>query len=416
MSIQVLRRRDIFGYRPFLLYFIGHSISMLGNGMQFIANSWLALQLTGAGYSVAIVLVAASLPGLLLSPVIGIYVDRFDRRMITVLMDILRALVLAGVVVLWSLGMLVAWHLYLMSFLIALFDEIYAPAAMALIREVVPAEMLLYANSTTTISLQLGTLLGTALGGVIIAASSAVVVMVINTVSFLVSALCLWGMRHGQVRPKVAVSRVKGFAQFVAELREGIQYIRGSMTIIMAYLMMTFIRSTLYTINVLLAPFAKDHLRVGVQGFGYIDAAFAIGAVLGNFLLPLVTQRFGPRWAMTSGMWAISACLFLFAASQNLFTAMGSYFLLGVVFQVGVLYMTTAQQNIDVSYQGRVHSTFNVFFSLISVLVYLSMGFLGEVISLRWLYSFQGALIALAGLIAYIWIYRAGLRITPAEA
>lgn len=399
-------RRDIFRYRPYLLYFIGHTGSMLGTGMQFIANSWLAMELTGKGHSVAFVLVATSLPGILLSPFIGIYVDRFDRKLLAVATDVFRALMLLVVPALWYLGLLQPWHLYLMSFFIALGDEIYAPTVMGLIREVIPPEMLLYANSTTTIALQIGMLAGAALGGVIIHFTSPIAVMFINAVTFVFSGICIWFMRKGRVLPKTTVAQTKGFRQFIEELWEGIGYIRVHTQIIVLYTMMAFIRSTLYAINVLLAPFAKNVIKVGAVGFGYIDAAFAIGAIAGNFLLPIVTRLLGAPQTLTVGMWAIGACLYLFAASQGLFMAMVSYFLLGVAFQVGVLYMTRAQQNTDLSYQGRVHSTFNTIFAIISLAVYLAMGFLGEQIPIRTLYVFQGSLMAVSGLIAFQWIYR----------
>lgn len=406
MSNTTTSRLDIFRYRPYLLYFIGHTGSMLGTGMQFIANSWLAMELTGKGHSVAFVLVATSLPGILLSPFIGIYVDRFDRRWLAVATDVFRALMLLVVPALWYLDLLQPWHLYLTSFFIALGDEFYAPTAMGLIREVVPQEMLLYANLTTTLSLQIGMLAGAALGGVIIHFTSPITVMIINAVSFVFSGICIWFMRKGRLLPKTKTDQTKGFRQFIKELLEGISYIRVHTRIIILYVMMAFIRSTLYTINVLLAPFAKNVIKVGALGFGYIDAAFAIGAIVGNFVLPIVTRLLGAPQTMTVGMWAIGTCLYLFAASQGLITAVVSYFLLGVTFQVGVLYMTQAQQNTELSYQGRVHSTFNTIFAIISLVVYLAMGFLGEQISIRLLYVFQGSLMAISGLIAFQQIYR----------
>jgi MFS family permease len=109
---------------------------------------------------------------------------------------------------------------------------------------------------------------------------------------------------------------------------------------------------------------------------------------------------------MTAGMWCIGASLLFFALAQNLASALIGYFFLGVTFQVGVLYLTKAQESTEVNYQGRVYSTFNTFFALTSFLIYLSMGFLGAIISLRWLYGSQVLLLGIAGVIAYIWIYR----------
>jgi DHA3 family macrolide efflux protein-like MFS transporter len=397
----------VFRYPPFRRYITGYTVSMLGTGMQFIANSWLALQLTGKSYSVAFVLVASALPGIVLSPLIGIYVDRFDRKWVAATTDLFRALILLGIPVLWWLGKLQPWHLYLTSFLVALGDEIYVPSAMALLREVIPTKLLLYANSATNISMQVGGLLGSGLGGIIIAFSSPINVMFINAASFILSAICISTMRRGYVSPQISGEKLESNYKFFLEnLKEGARYIRGRTSLIIKYLMMLFIRSTFYTINVILAPFAKDVLHVGAQGFGYIDACYAIGAIFGNVLLPFVTRRFGAQRVMFIGLWGIGIGLFLFAISQNIITAMACYLLIGLTIQVGVLFLTAAQEETDIRYQGRVHATFNTFFALLSLIVYISMGFLANITSLRWLYMTQVVLVAIAGWIAYVAIYR----------
>ncbi|PZD96007.1 hypothetical protein DNH61_11305 [Paenibacillus sambharensis] len=399
-------RWELFRHRPYLLYFVGHIISMLGTGMQFIATSWLAMEITGSNASVAYVLIFTSLPGILLSPVIGVYVDRFDRKWIAVLMDIFRASVLVIIPFLWWEGLLQPWHLYTATFLVALGDEIYTPAAMSLIREVLAPKLLLYANSTNAIAMQAGALLGAGLGGVIISLSSAVMVMIINAVSFLISAVCLVFIRKGIVRPSETNQSSKGgFQSFWTDIKLGLTYIRGRHNIMIFYAMIFFIRMSLYTINVLLGPFAKDTLKVGSVGFGYIDACFALGAVAGNLILPSITRARGNNFVMVLGMAGTALSIFLFGFSGGLGAAMLFYFLIGAFFQVGILYYTRAQEETELSYQGRVHSTFNTFFSLMSLGIYLGMAYLMEAMSLRYLYVFQGIVVAFAALLAYRALY-----------
>ncbi|MDQ0195352.1 MFS transporter [Paenibacillus wynnii] len=399
-------RWEIFRFRPYVLYFIGHTVSLLGTGMQFIATSWLAMQLTGNNASVAYVLIFTSLPGVVLSPVIGVFVDRFDRKWLAVLMDLFRAAVLVVIPFLWWEGLLEPWHLYTATFLIALGDEIYTPAAMSLIREVLPPKMLLYANSTNAIAMQTGAMLGAGIGGVIVSLSSAVVVMIINAVSFIISALCIVLIRKGIVRPTEMpqVSKV-GYRRFMSEIRLGLSYIRSRHNIMIFYAMIFFIRMSLYTINVLLGPFTKETLKVGAVGFGYIDACFALGAVVGNLLLPSITRARGNNFVMVLGMIGTALSIFLFGFSESLGIAMFFYFLIGAFFQVGILYMTRAQEVTELSYQGRVHSTFNTFFSILSLGIYLGMAHLIEILSFRSLYLLQGIIVAFAAVMAYHALY-----------
>jgi predicted MFS family arabinose efflux permease len=253
---------------------------------------------------------------------------------------------------------------------------------------------------------QAGILAGEAIGGILVAQTSPIWVMVINAVSFVFSAFCIWRMRREYRPPGVSSTGNKGYKKLWMEMKEGFHYIRLLPAVIFCYVMMMLIRATLYAINVLLPPFSRDVLKIGAQGFGYIDACFALGAIAGNLFLPWCTRVWGNHAVMVSGMAGIGACLFLFAAVHGLPIAMLVYFLLGIAFQVGVLYFTSAQKEIAVQYQGRVHSNFNTLFAASSLAVYLLMGHLADAISMRRLYIFQGSIMLTGALAAAMWLYR----------
>lgn len=411
---QQMQRLQVFQNRAYLLYFIGRTVSWTGNSMQFIANSWLALELTGQAYSVALVLIASSLPGIVFAPVIGLFVDRIDRKWLAAIMDTFSALVLCAIVLLWYLKLLQIWHIYMLSFLLALSDAIYSPSITGLIREVVPQDELLYANTTSGVALQIGGVVGAALGGILIALTSPILVMSINAASFFFSAWCIFSMRKGYFSPSATTAQIQGFKRYITDIGDGLFFIKEHRDIIVKYLMMFSISTTLYTLNVLIAPFTKNVLHVGVSGFGYMEGAFAIGAIMSNWLLPGLTQRYGNSRTMTVGMCCISISLFLLVIAQNLPTALVSYFLLGATFQVGVLLGTRVQEAVPSSYQGRVFSTFSLFSSLSSLIVFFCMGFLAGIFSVRFLYGFQCILLVIAGVLAYRYIYLADKKNTAA--
>ena len=179
-----------------------------------------------------------------------------------------------------------------------------------------------------------------------------------------------------------------------SQLRQGIEYFRQHLDIMFNYVMLLFLFSTVRTMNILLAPFAKNELKVGAEGFGYIQAAFAVGAIAGGFLLPQVSRLYGANRTMSVTVWTLSASIILFATSSSLWMAILGYFLIGLTIQVRVLYLTEAQNSTDINYQGRVYSLFSTLMSLVSLAIYTVMGLLGEVVSQRWLYILQGLLIA----------------------
>ncbi|GHO50444.1 MFS transporter [Ktedonospora formicarum] len=162
MSSALKECLALFREKPFVLYAGGNLISVAGSGMQAIVTSWLVLQMTGTSLSIALLLIFSTFPGILFSPLIGIFVDRLDRKVLATSMDIFRAAVTVLILLLWEGHWLQAWHLYLAEALISLGDLAFLPAMMALLRELLSKEQLLSANATLGMLLQLGTAFGTA--------------------------------------------------------------------------------------------------------------------------------------------------------------------------------------------------------------------------------------------------------------
>ncbi|MGB8954336.1 MAG: MFS transporter, partial [Tumebacillaceae bacterium] len=211
-------------------------------------------------------------------------------------------------------------------------------------------------------------------------------------------------MRKGYVPPAAATDSSKsyGWSFLLKQIQDGVRYIRSNHSIIPLYVIMLFLTMTIRTINSLLGPFVQDVLHAGTEGFGYIDASFALGSIAGGILLPVIFRRVGQVRAMTGGLFLIALGLGFFSVSFAVWFAMFAYFLMGLAFQVRVMYVTAAQQKTDLEYQGRVHATFNMFFSIASLLIYVVIGVLSEMVNLRWIYMFQGVLLAMAGLYAVL--------------
>jgi MFS transporter, DHA3 family, macrolide efflux protein len=369
--------------------------------MEFIAISWLAMELTGRGYAVALVLIFGTIPGILFAPLVGVLVDRFNRQRLAVWMDVFRAVVIIAVPVLWWLGVLEPWHLYAMTFLTALGDVVFWPTRMSLVREIVPERLLLTANATTLASIQTGIVLGAASSGLFIALVPPIWALVFDALSYLLSAVSLLFMVYRPVQ-----HLVEARASFLTDLRSGFAYIARHRELFFPYFIMLVMQTTPRAINTLLPPFSKDVLKVGAAGFGLIDASWAIGAVLGGLAIPVLVKRLRKTNLMIWGLFALSFAIITFAASQNLIWGMLSYLAMGFVMQTRVLYQTSAQEKTELEYQGRVHSSFSTLFSIASLGIYMLMGYLGEIVSLGWLYVLQAAIIALAAVTALCVLFR----------
>ncbi|WP_176560072.1 MFS transporter [Brevibacillus dissolubilis] len=401
MNTRFTEYAELFQNKAYRRYFSATSVSRIGTGIRFVSLTWLAMELTNSSYAVALTLVFESLPGILFSPVLGVYVDRLDKRIFSTCVNLFQALVLTALFFAMQAGVLMPWHLYLVIFCLALADILYRTLRVTIVRELVPEDKLLVANTASAMGDQLGTTLGAAVAGLVIAWFSTQAAVGVYIVCLLIGAFFFWRIRKGYVVAHTPSTKAKGWGAVLTELKAGYQYIGQHKEIIPIYGMMLVLISTLKTINVLLPPFASDVLKVGSSGFGYIDSSFAIGAIIGSFLLPKLRHRYPDHRLMSIGLYGLSASLMLFALSTSLWIAILGYFLIGITYQVWILNQTQAQESVEMSYQGRVHAAFTFFFSIASLLVYTVMGMLSEIVSQRWLYASQGVLVSLVWVVLY---------------
>lgn len=369
----------------------GWGISAIGNGMQFIAVSWLATELSGKGYAAALVLIAQTIPGLLLAPFLGVFIDRLERRRLAAFLDFFRAIGLLIVPLVYWLAAPQAWHLYAMTFVVALADSLYWATRSALVREVVPKDKLLEANTISMTTVQLGMIVGASASGFIIAAASPVTVMLLNTITYILSGILTLFMRV-TVKP---ISEAR--SSYLEDLKAGWAYLRSNPNLWFPYFGGLMLFSTIQTVNVLLVPFVKDVLNLEAEALGLIDAAWAVGAVAAGFAMAKAVAHFGRERLMMLSPLLLSICLFAFSFSSTLWVALLLYAFGGFFIRGNILYRTTSQERTNLDFQGRVESMVGVVSSLAALLIYILMGALQEFISPRALYWLQSlVLLALA--------------------
>jgi MFS transporter, DHA3 family, macrolide efflux protein len=396
--VPLVTRAELFANPNFRLYRTGSTVSAIGNGMHYIAVSWLALEITGGrGLAIAATLVASSLPAIFLAPMIGVMVDRLERRRLAFTLDALNAVVAMILPLLYWTNALQEWHLYVVAFVASTLQTAYWTTSGALIREIVPPTGLFVANSTSRALNQFGMVLGASLAGFIIAASSPAWTLFIDAVTFVISSVCIYALRL-EVRPVKPEQR-----SFGSDFRAGLGYILTNRAIVPFYLVGLILQTTPKALNTLLPIFSEKVLKVGAQGFGLIDAGWAIGSVFGGWFLPNVVTRFSRRPVMLIGVFTLAAFLLLSAAAQNLVWAVLAYVGMGASMSANILFQTEAQERTDLDFQGRVSSVFGIFAGIVSLFVYLGMGALSETAT-RIGFTLQAGVIVLAGVFAVVFL------------
>lgn len=383
-------------------------VTNMGNGMQFIANVWLMLELTDHPWGVPLVLLVGALPGSALGPLIGMAIDRFPRRRLFVTTDLVAAAVLAVTTILSATGRLEIWHLFAVVFFLGGIESTSVPTAGALVREIVPSGKLLAANATSGVAIQIGQVLGAAVGGLMIAATSVTGVLILNMATFLVSALLVAGLREAG-HTYSAPTGPRGWRTAFAWSRQGLVYLREHPRLLPSYVMLVVLFAVLYMLNTLIAPFAVEVLDVGSSGLGLIDAMFALGAVAGGIALPVLTKRMDESRLAGAGVIGLGAALIGMGLVSGLLVPMAMYATMGVTFQAFYVFRSRVQEATPVDLQGRVMSLVITTVGLCRLLVYLVLAVSAGAFALRSIYIAVGGVVIVLGLVVTV----AALRPIP---
>jgi MFS family permease len=271
---------------------IASTISNLGTWMQDTAGTWLMTALTSSPLLIALMQTAASLPVLLLGLLAGATADIFDRRRILIFWQCWMLASVAVLAVLTFLGHISPWALLAFTFLLNTGSAMNNPAWQAIVPELVPRELIPDTVSLNAASNNLARAVGPALGGLLVAAfqrahTGAGTVFALNAVSFagVIWVLVNW-KRTPLFKSALPSERIAG------SIRSGLRYVRYApdlqASLIRAFTF-TFFVSAIWS---LLAVVARRDLKQGPLGYGILNGALGLGALIAATQLPRIRQRF----------------------------------------------------------------------------------------------------------------------------
>jgi MFS family permease len=342
----------IFRNRNFTLLWMAQLISVAGSALSALAASILVYRLTGSAFGVALLLVLAALPGMLAGLLAGVIVDRYDRRTIMIVADLVRAGLVVAIPLLMPFG--VVW-LYVLVLLIGVLAQFFDPAHASLLPEIASAEELAAANSLVAISGQGVWAIGFAAAGLIISLLSIEWAFYIDALTFLISAACLRNVRS----PAAASTETQALRTILGDLREGVGHLLHTPALRSLYLSGVPVFLGIGLTNGLLLPFALRALRATELEYSLMEALCSVGFIASSLLLAGIAGRIAPRrWVLISyaGMGLVYVA---FALSSAVPAAIALLTLWGVVNAPSVIgRQLVIQHSTPGPVRGRVNSAF----------------------------------------------------------
>jgi MFS family permease len=270
--------------RNYRLYASGAVVSNVGTWMQRVAQDWLVLQLThNSGTALGITTGLQFLPILLLSPYAGLVADRFPKRrllQVTQLMLAVPALILGLLAV---TGVAQSWHVYAVAFVFGIGSAFDAPARQSFVSEIVGPDDLTNAVGLNSASFNLARMVGPAVAGVLIAALGSGVpatgaVILINAVSYSAVIFSLQRMRDSELNRATPVERGKGM------IRDGVRYVVRRPDLMLILTIIFFAGTFGLNFQLTSALMATEVFHKGAGEYGLLGTTLAIGSLSGALL------------------------------------------------------------------------------------------------------------------------------------
>ncbi|MGI9105321.1 MAG: MFS transporter [Pyrinomonadaceae bacterium] len=270
--------------RGFRQLWLGQVVSQLGDWFDTIAVMTLVLNLTGSGRAVGLIMVARFLPSVVVGPLSGVVADRFDRRRIMIVSDLLRAVVVLGFLFVRRADQI--WLIYALTILQLTFSTFFEPAKSAAIPSIVAERELITANAISSVTWSAMLTLGAVAGGAVTGWFGTDAAFIVDSITYLVSAALVWGVRFPRRPPREKTKLTIGKALGITDTLEGIRYVRTRPRVL-AYLAVKPAWGLGGGILALLAVFGEKIFPVGknaATGIGILYAARGIGTALGPFV------------------------------------------------------------------------------------------------------------------------------------
>jgi MFS family permease len=336
-------------------YFAGQLISLSGTWMQTVAAIWLILSLTGSGVAVGLTTALQFLPMLLFGAWGGVFADRFPKRRLLMVTQLLMAIPAVGLFAVTATGVVAPWMVFLAVFAMGTVNAVDNPTRQSFVIEMVGADRVVNAVSLNSVIVQAARIVGPAVAGILIATAGVVPCFALNALTFAAMIFALWGMDPRGLHPAPVAPRVPG------AIRAGLRYVAATPELMVPLALMALVGTLGFNFQVILPLLAKFSFEGGAVAYAVLVSSMAVGSIAGA-LVNGAHGRTGPR-LIAGGALAFGISALLSAAMPSLAFEIPALALLGaaaVTFAATI--NSTLQLAVSPEMRGRVMALYSVVF------------------------------------------------------
>jgi MFS family permease len=305
--------------RNYRLYFSGQLVSVVGNGMQLMVQSWLVYQLTHSAYWLGFISVCSQLPAFFASPFAGVIADHKNRRAILMWVQIIGMLQAFALAILVYTGKIHFWEIAVLSVVLGILNAFEITTRHAFSVDLVGKKDLGSAIALNAATINISRVLGPAIGGLLLVPLGEAGCFVVNGMSYLAVVCGLIMMRLDPQGKKIRLG------DSWEHLGEAVRYLKKTPTILKFMGLATFISFVGFSYSVLLPIVAKEVLHGDSGTLAILSASAGIGAITGAIVLgsaeltDIYKKIFTYVWLMGCGFVILGLSHFLWLSAIAMF-------------------------------------------------------------------------------------------------
>ncbi|SFS45302.1 Predicted arabinose efflux permease, MFS family [Marininema halotolerans] len=394
MQFDLLRRNSYFRY----LWYAQWG-STLGDWFNQVALMQTVLMLTNSISAVGILLLCRSLPYVFLGPILSPLVDKWPKKTIMIVTDIIRAFLVLSFIL--AISYKAIFVLYICSFLFGVMSVLFEPAKQTLLPLIVGRKDLAEANAFSSATNATVNIIGAILGGIVSSVFSPITCFVINSLSFLWSSLYIYKIKYQEKREFEDSKQ-----PYKKLLKEGLVETKQN-TLIRYIILIGLSWGLVGGGYYILIPYLGNNVyHLGGLGIGLLYAIDGLGILLGTYFVSKLIKANFKRALISFGVAYAFQALWFFLLTQSTDFYYGSAFLFLMRFCGGIIiplstYMVQVGTSDEI--RGRVFALYNSSYVGIMQISYFGTGYAYEQFGLPVVGLISGVVSLLCGL---TWLFQ----------
>ena len=389
--------------KSFSLLWSSQALSRFGDALESVALVYLVLKITGSALAMGTVMLFSLVPNLILTPFVGVLADRYSRKKIMLISELARAIIILWVPIALSLKIITIEQLYLVAFLISIFETCFETANTACIPSLfTDQDELSWGYSLKTSTQYIMQLLGVLIFGLVLNWIDFSGIFLLDSVTFIISAIAILFMKIPHATKTNIEHKIK---DFFTSLTEGFKYLKTKTIFIIITIAAAITNFIITPLQVIVLYLSSNVFHIDQSYIGLILAIILIGLALGNILFQFINKLFTSRNLIALGILGVGVGFGIGGIIQNLYLFVGGLFILTIFTGIiSVKISTLFAEVIDNEFRGRAASVLNFFLLIGGPLSTGLVGFLINYIGVNNLLKFGGyTIIGTAMLLFILW-------------